>query len=171
MKQKFKAFNSATKGFAIPIIIVTILAGGLIFFAAPIFGLCGAVDLIHGAFDKALPALQISIAPTAFNFVLGGLWLANTSIILFSPVPEKRTKENNDDPCWKRRNTVWWISVISLGVILLAVWIASVIAFKFIEAAAIASGTIFIILHAVGMVMFSLGGIGALIYCEPITEE
>lgn len=170
MKQKFQAFNIATKGFAIPIIILCILAGGLIFFAAPIFGLCGAVDLIYGSFNKALPALQISIAPTAINFVLGGLWLANTAIVLFSPVPDERTKENTNDPCWKRRNTVWWVSVISLGVILLAVWIASVVAFKFVEAAAITSGIIFIVLHAVGMVIFSLGGLGTLIYCEASKE-
>ena len=170
MKQKYLALNLATKGFAIPIIILCILAGGLVFFAAPIFGICGAVDLIYGSFDKALPALQIAIAPTAFNFILGGLWLANTSIDLFSPVPEKRTKENNEHPCWKRRNIVWWTSVISLTIIVLAGWATAVIAFKGMEVAAIASGIAFITLHAVGMVIFSLGGLGFLIYGKLETE-
>jgi hypothetical protein len=59
MKQKYLALNLATKGFAIPIIILCILVGGAVFFAAPIFGICGAVDLIYGAFDKSLPALQL----------------------------------------------------------------------------------------------------------------
>ena len=94
MKQKYLALNLATKGFAIPIIILCILVGGAVFFAAPIFGICGAVDLIYGAFDESLPALQLAIVPTAFNFILGGLWLANTSIDVFSPIPEKRTKES-----------------------------------------------------------------------------
>lgn len=164
MKQKYLALNLATKGFAIPIIILCILVGGAVFFAAPIFGICGAVDLIYGAFDKSLPALQLAIVPTAFNFILGGLWLANTSIDVFSPIPEKRTKENNNDPCWKKRNIVWWTSIISLIVIVLAGWATAVIAFKGMEVAALASGIAFITLHSVGMLIFSLGGLGFLIY-------
>lgn len=170
MKEKFNALNISSKGFAIPIIILCILAGGLVFFAAPIFGICGAVDLIYGTFDKALPALQIAIAPTAFNFILGGLWLANTSIDKFSPVPAKRTKENNNDPCWKRRNNIWWTSVISLIIVVLAGWIAAVIAFKGMEVTALTSGIIFIALHTIGMLIFSLGGLGFLIYGKLETE-
>lgn len=51
MKEKFNALNISSKGFAIPIIILCILAGGLVFFAAPIFGICGAVNLIYGKLE------------------------------------------------------------------------------------------------------------------------
>lgn len=170
MKEKFNALNTSSKGLAIPIIIISIFVGGLIFYVAPFYGIFGAIDLINGAFNKALPALQLAIVPTAFNFILGGLLLANTSIDFFSPVPAKRTKENNNLPCWKRRNIVWWTSIISLIVVVLAGWVAAVIAFKGMEATAFVSGVIFIVLHAVGMLIFSLGGLGFLIYGKLETE-
>ena len=164
MKEKFHTFNQTTKGFAIPIIILCILAGGLTFFASPIWGICGAVELINGNFNKALPSLQVSIISTAFNFSLGGLMLANAAIDVFSPVPAERTKENTNHPCWKRRNAVWWISIIGLILLVLAGWISAVVAFQNIETNTLISSTLFIFLHSVGMLIFSIGGLGELIY-------
>ena len=168
MKEKFRTLNIATKGFAIPIIILCILAGGIIFYVAPFFGIFGGINLITGNIAQALIFLELAIVPTAFNFVLGGLMLANAAIDIFSPVPDQITEENCTHPCWKRRTIVWWISIIGLTLLILAGWASAVVAFQNIETEVQISGFIFVFLHLTGMLIFTLGGLGELIYGKPL---